>query len=145
MKIGRNLAFIYPLLALYSLKSSELTISPTAYMALNYFKFSESEIVGCLFGTEDNNAYHIMTILPDYSAKSKRTSVIPTKPCPSTAMGRIHNHAEGEGCWYKFPETSVETSDGVSFRLGGYSIDIIVCKDKLVWIDKTGIEREMLL
>jgi hypothetical protein len=57
----------------------------------------------------------------------------------------IHSHPTGERCWYFFPGTEVGSSDAQSFARQPYSVDAIMCGDRVVWISRDMVQQQVPL
>ncbi len=118
------------------------------FLALQYRAFA-TEFLGCLLGEVRGDTVLIERIAPaDVDpAQSTATHVVPQQTCEAagwgSTLGLIHSHPTGERCWYFFPGTSVPTSDGYSFLLGSYTVDAIMCGDRVVWVARNQPQREL--
>ncbi|MDZ4863774.1 MAG: hypothetical protein SGJ01_10045 [Gemmatimonadota bacterium] len=119
-------------------------------LALIYAAHS-TELLGCLIGELRGDTVLIERIAPaDVDpAHSTPTHVLPRGNCEQAGwtktVGMIHNHPDGKECWYLIPGTRVPGSDGESFLRGAYAIDAILCGERLVWINREMLEREVPL
>jgi hypothetical protein len=120
------------------------------YLTLQYRSFS-TEFMGCMLGEVRGRSVIVRRIAPadvDPSA-SARTHVVPKGTCDAAGwmgtVGMIHSHPGGERCWYYFPNTAVATSDGQSFLRQPYPVDAIMCGDRVVWISRDMLERQVPL
>ncbi len=117
------------------------------FLALQYRAFA-TEFMGCLLGEVRGDTVLIERIAPaDVDpAQSTAARVMPQQTCEAagwgSTLGLIHGHPTGERCWYFFPGTSVPTSDGYSFLLGSYSVDAIMCGDRVVWRPQSAATRD---
>ena len=115
-----------------------LELAPAARAVLAAFAASPTERLGCLLGSVDGATVRVKSVLATDDSGATATRVVARAPCPPAAVGRVHSHPGAERCWYWFPGTQVETSDAVSFRLGGYPVDAIVCGPTLVYVTRAG-------
>jgi len=133
------------------------------FLALEYRAFP-TEFMGCMIGTVRGEAVVVERIAPaDVDpAQSTATWVVDVDPAQSTAtwvvprqscegsgwtgtIGTIHSHPSAERCWYFFPGTQVPSADGQSFMMAGYAVDAIMCGDRVVWINRGLVQRELAL
>jgi len=120
------------------------------FLALQYRAFA-TEFMGCLLGEVRGDTVLVERIAPaDVDpAQSTATHVVPQQTCEAagwgSTLGLIHSHPTGEHCWYFFPGTSVPTSDEYSFLLGSYSVDAIMCGDRVVWVARNQPQQEITL
>jgi hypothetical protein len=120
------------------------------YLNLQYRSFS-TEFMGCMLGEVRGRTVIVDRIAPaDVDpAASAPTHVVPKGTCEAAGwtgtVGMIHSHPGAERCWYYFPSTSVATSDGQSFVRQDYPVDAIMCGDRIVWISRDGLERQVSL
>jgi len=115
-----------------------LELAPAARALLAAFAASPTERLGCLLGSVDGATVRVTSVLATDDSAATATRVVARAACPPEAVGRVHSHPAAERCWYWFPGTQVETSDAVSFRLGGYPVDAIVCGATLVYVTRAG-------
>jgi hypothetical protein len=119
-------------------------------LALVYAAHS-TELLGCLIGALRGDTVMVERIAPaDVDpAHSTPTHVLPQRNCEQAGwlaiVGMIHSHPDRQSCWYLFPGTRVPASDGESFLRSAYAIDAILCGDRLVWINREMLEREIRL
>jgi hypothetical protein len=111
-----------------------MVVTPSAQATLTLFALSPTERHGCLIGANDGATVWVDSVVVTPDPTATRTRTVAREPCPPHTLGRVHSHPGADRCWYLFPGTSVETSDAVAFRRGGYGIDAIVCGDRLVWM-----------
>ena len=130
--------------------ASRLVLSDQArrYLTLQYQSYS-TEFMGCMLGEIRGSLVVVWRIAPaDVDpSQSARTHVMPKQSCEaagwSGTVGMIHSHPGGESCWYAFPGTAVLTSDGQSFLRQPYPVDAIMCGDRVIWISRDMIERQL--
>jgi proteasome lid subunit RPN8/RPN11 len=120
------------------------------FLTLQYRSFS-TEFLGCMLGEVQGRSVIVRRIAPadvDPSA-SAATHVVPKQTCEAagwtSTVGMIHSHPGGVRCWYYFPSTAVATSDRQSFQRQPYPIDAIMCGDRVVWISRDMVERQVPL
>lgn len=117
-------------------------------LALVYAAHS-TELLGCLIGGLRGDTVVVDRIAPaDVDpAHSTPTHVLPRGNCEQAGwmptVGMIHSHPDREACWYLFPGTRVAGADGESFLRGSYAVDAILCGERLVWINRLMVEREV--
>lgn len=120
------------------------------FLALQY-RSLPTEFLGCMVGEVRGDTILIERVAPaDVDpAQSTTTWVVPEQTCEAagwtSTIGMIHSHPTGERCWYFFPGTAVPTSDGYSFLRGPYSVDAIMCGDRVVWISRKQVQQEIAL
>jgi hypothetical protein len=120
------------------------------FLALEYRAFP-TEFMGCMIGTVRGEVVMVERIAPaDVDpAQSTATWVVPQQSCEGSGwagtIGTIHSHPSAERCWYFFPGTQVPSADGQSFMMAGYSVDAIMCGDRVVWINRALVQRELEL
>jgi len=118
------------------------------FLALQSRSFA-TEIMGCMIGEIRGDTVRIDRIAPADVDPSESTAtwVVPKQTCEGAGwagtVGMIHSHPSGERCWYHFPGTQVPSSDGVSFLRTPYPVDAILCGDKVIWISRSMVEREI--
>lgn len=118
------------------------------FLALEYRAFP-TEFMGCMIGTVRGEVVMVERIAPaDVDpAQSTATWVVPQQSCEGSGwvgtIGTIHSHPSAERCWYFFPGTQVPSADGQSFMMAGYSVDAIMCGDRVVWINRALVQREL--
>ncbi len=115
------------------------------------FRAFPTEFMGCMIGTVRGREVFVERIAPaDVDpAQSTATWVVPRQSCEDAGwtgtVGTIHSHPSAERCWYFFPGTSVLSGDGQSFLMAPYSVDAIVCGERVVWINRALVEQEVPL
>jgi len=120
------------------------------FLALEYRAFP-TEFMGCMIGTVHGEVVMVERIAPaDVDpAQSTATWVVPQQSCERSGwagtIGTIHSHPSAERCWYFFPGTQVPSADGQSFMMAGYPVDAIMCGDRVVWINRGLVQREVAL
>jgi hypothetical protein len=120
------------------------------HLVLQYRAFS-TEFLGCMIGEVRGSTVVVRRIAPAdvEPTQSTSTQVVPKRTCErsgwSGTVGMIHSHPSGERCWYYFPGTRVASSDGESFLRSPYPVDAIMCGDRVVWIRRELVEREIAL
>jgi hypothetical protein len=118
------------------------------FLALEYRAFP-TEFLGCMIGTVAGEVVMVERIAPaDVDpAQSTATWVVPQQSCERSGwagtIGTIHSHPSAERCWYFFPGTRVPSADGQSFLMAGYPVDAIMCGDRVVWINRGLVQREL--
>lgn len=118
------------------------------FLALQARSFA-TEFMGCMIGEIRGDTVRVDRIAPADVDPSQSTGtwVVPNQTCEGAGwtgtVGMIHSHPRGDRCWYHFPGTQVPSSDGVSFLHTPYVVDAILCGDKVVWISRSMIEREI--
>lgn len=130
--------------------TSTLILSDQArrYLALQYRSYS-TEFMGCMVGEIQDSSVVVRRIAPaDVDpSQSAPTYVVPKQSCEQAGwagtVGMIHSHPGGERCWYHFPGTRVLAADGVSFARQPYPVDAIMCGDRVVWIGRDMVERQL--
>lgn len=119
-------------------------------LALQYRR-SPTELMGCMIGRIRGDTVSVERIAPaDVDpARSAPTWVLPRQTCEESGwtgtVGIIHNHVSGDRCWYFFPGTQVPSSDGQSFLHSAYSVDAILCGDRVVWIGRQMLQKHLQL
>ena len=120
------------------------------FLALQYRSFP-TEFMGCMIGEVRDSVAYIDRIAPADVEPSHSTAlwVVPKQTCESAGwtgtVGTIHSHPNGVRCWYVFPGTQVLSSDGVSFLRSPYAVDAIMCGDRVVWIAREMVQRQVAL
>ena len=120
------------------------------FLALQYRSFP-TEFMGCMIGEVHDSVAHIERIAPADVEPSHSTAswVVPKQTCESAGwtgtVGMIHSHPDGVRCWYFFPGTQVLSSDGQSFLRSPYALDAIMCGDRVVWIARDLVQRQVAL
>jgi len=120
------------------------------YLQLQYSAYSK-EFMGCMIGEVHGLAVVVHRVAPAdvEPAATSATHVVPKTSCEESGwmgtVGIIHSHPSGERCWYFFPTTQVATSDGRSFLMQSYPVDAIMCGDRVVWVSRDLVEREVAL
>jgi JAB domain-containing protein similar to deubiquitination enzymes len=120
------------------------------FLALQYRAFP-TEFMGCMIGVVRGRAVLVERIAPaDVDpAQSTATWVVPRQSCEdagwSGTVGTIHSHPTAQKCWYFFPGTSVPSADGQSFLMTPYAVDAIMCGERIVWINRTLHQGELVL
>ncbi len=130
--------------------ASILVLSDEAqrFLALQYRSFS-TEFMGCLIGTARGGTVRVERIAPAdvEPSQSTATHVVPKQSCERAGwwgtVGMIHSHPGGQQCWYYFPGTRVLSSDGQSFLRQPYPVDAIMCGDRVVWISRDMVEKQL--
>jgi hypothetical protein len=130
--------------------ASTLVLSDEArrFLVLQYRSFS-TEFMGCLIGEARGGTVRVDRIAPAdvEPSHSTATHVVPKQSCEragwSGTVGMIHSHPGGEHCWYYFPGTQVLSSDGQAFLHQPYPVDAIMCGDRVVWISRDQVERQL--
>ena len=118
------------------------------YLTLQ-FRSYPTEFMGCMIGEIRGNAVLVLRIAPaDVDPPhSTKTHVIPKQTCEDAGwtgtVGMIHSHPSAERCWYYFPGTEVASSDAQSFARQPYPVDAIMCGDKVVWIGRDMVQRQI--
>lgn len=113
------------------------------------FRSYPTEFMGCMIGEIRGNTVLVLRIAPaDVDPpQSTKTHVIPKQTCEDAGwtgtVGMIHSHPSGERCWYYFPGTEVASSDAQSFARQPYPVDAIMCGDKVVWIGRDMVQRQI--
>lgn len=105
---------------------------------------SDNENLACMVGTVDQAGLaHIDSIVPQEPERSGPNWIIPKDACKTVkgTLGIVHSHPTQERCWYYFPGTAVETSDGNAANKSEFLIDGIACGPALVWINKKGLQQ----
>jgi hypothetical protein len=129
-----------------------LVISELArrYLLLQYRSYP-TEFMGCMIGDVRGNAVFVRRIAPAdvEPTQSTATHVLPKQTCEEAGwtgtVGMIHSHPTGERCWYFFPGTEVGSSDAQSFARQPYSVDAIMCGDRVVWISRDMVQQQVPL
>src|SRR6266566_4903042 len=120
------------------------------YLALQFRAFS-TEFMGCMIGEVRGVVVLVRRIAPAdvEPAQSTQTHVMPKRTCEEAGwqgtVGMIHSHPGGERCFYFFPDTRVASSDAQSFAMQSYAIDAIMCGDRIVWVNRDLVQRELPL
>lgn len=120
------------------------------FLALQYRSFP-TEFMGCMIGEVRDSVAYIERIAPaDVDPSHSTVSwVVPKQTCESAGwtgtVGTIHSHPAGVRCWYFFPGTQVLSSDGQSFLHTPYALDAIMCGDRVVWIARELVQRQVAL
>ena len=120
------------------------------YLALQFRAFS-TEFMGCMIGDVRGAVVLVRRIAPAdvEPAQSTQTHVMPKRTCEEAGwqgtVGMIHSHPGGERCFYLFPGTRVASSDAQSFALQAYAIDAIMCGERVVWVNRGFVQRELPL
>ncbi len=120
------------------------------FLTLQYRSFP-TEFMGCMIGRVQGRALVVERIAPaDVDpAQSTSTWVVPRQTCERAGwkgtVGMIHSHPGAERCWYFFPTTQVLSSDGTSFLRASYPVDAILCGDRVVWINRAMVQRDLAL
>jgi len=120
------------------------------YLALQYRNYS-TEFMGCMIGEVRDSVAYVERIAPaDVDPyHSTTTWVVPAQGCEEAGwtgtIGRIHSHPSGKACMYFMPGTAVLNSDGQSFIRSQYSVDAIMCGDRIVWIARELTERQVAM
>jgi JAB domain-containing protein similar to deubiquitination enzymes len=120
------------------------------YLTLQYRSYP-TEFMGCMIGEVHGNAVLVSRIAPaDVDpVQSTATTVLPKQTCEDAGwkgtVGMIHSHPTGERCWYYFPGTQVPSSDAESFGRQPYSVDAIMCGDRVVWISRDMVQQQVRL
>ncbi len=118
------------------------------YLTLEYKSFP-TEFMGCMIGEIHGNAVIVHRIAPaDVEPRqSTATHVVPKQTCEDAGwvgtVGMIHSHPGGERCWYFFPGTQVASSDGQSFGRQHYTVDAIMCGDRVVWLSRDFVQQQV--
>lgn len=118
------------------------------FLTLQYRSYS-TEFMGCMIGDIRGSSVVVRRIAPaDVDpARSGRTYVVPKASCEqsgwSGTIGMIHSHPGGERCYYYFPGTQVPASDAASFARQRYPVDAIMCGDRVVWVGRDMVERQL--
>ncbi len=113
------------------------------------FRSFPTEFMGCMIGEIRDSTVVIERIAPaDVDpSQSTPTWVVPRQSCEAAGwtrtVGTIHSHPMGERCWYFFPGTQLLGSDGQSFLLSPHMVDAIMCGDRVVWIGRNLVERQV--
>ncbi len=120
------------------------------YLAIQYRAYP-TEFMGCMIGEVRGQAVFVNRIAPADvdTAQSTRTHVVPRQTCERAGwagtVGVIHSHPGGDRCWYFFPGTQVASSDAQSFLQQPYPVDAIMCGDRVVWISRNGMQKQIRL
>lgn len=120
------------------------------FLTLQYRNYS-TEFMGCMIGEVRDSVAYVERIAPaDVEPfHSTATWVVPNQSCEDAGwtgtIGRIHSHPSGNACAYFLPGTQVLDSDGQSFIRSDYSVDAIMCGDRVVWIARELTERQLAL
>lgn len=118
------------------------------FLMLQYRNYS-TEFMGCMIGEVRDSVAYVERIAPADVEPFHSTStwVVPAQSCEEAGwtgtIGRIHSHPSGNACAYFMPGTEVLNSDGQSFIRSAYSVDAIMCGDRVVWIARELTERRL--
>ena len=108
-----------------------------------------TELLGCLIGRIEGDTVRIDRIAPAHvdPAHSTPVHVLPQESCEDAGwkpvIGTVHNHPEGQNCWFVFPGTRVPASDGKSFLDGTYPVSAILCGPRLIWVTRDLMHHEL--
>ena len=108
-----------------------------------------TELLGCLIGRIHGDTVRIDRIAPAHvdPAHSTPIHVLPQESCEDAGwkpvIGTVHNHPEGQNCWFVFPGTRVPASDGKSFLNGTYPLSAILCGPRLIWVTRDLVHHEL--
>ncbi len=127
-----------------------LSAQAQRFLALQYRAFP-TEFMGCMIGEVRGRRALVQRIAPAdvEPAQSTGSWVAPTQTCEEAGwtgtIGMIHSHPAAERCWYYFPGTQVLSSDGNSFLRTPYPVDAIMCGDRVVWISRDMVQKQVAL
>ena len=121
---------------LLSLGARTINVLPRARASLLQLNNDSMERYACLYGYHIGPHYLVTSVkTPTQVDRAMRSGPrwITEATCPKNALGIAHNHPNRERCYYTYPGTYVLTSDGVSAKMSGLPLNVIVCGDKFVW------------
>lgn len=127
-----------------------LSAQAQRFLKLQYRSFP-TEFMGCMIGEFRGGKVVVNRIAPaDVDpARSAPTWVMPKQSCEEAGwagtVGMIHSHVSGDRCWYFFPGTQMPSSDGQSFLHSDYPVDAIMCGDRVVWISREMVQKQIPL
>ncbi|HEY6223586.1 MAG TPA: hypothetical protein VIW26_07365 [Gemmatimonadales bacterium] len=122
------------------------------FLILQYRNYS-TEFMGCMIGEVRDSVAYVERIAPadvdPYHSTATTVTVASQTSCEDAGwtgtIGRIHSHPSGQKCSYYMPATEVLNSDGQSFLRSAYPVDAIMCGDRVVWIAREMIERQIAM